>query len=356
MAANPTPGGGSTAPVAGPYSGSVTLKDKAGIEEAALLSVRAMQEAAYAIVESVAAVSKRTDRIVILSPQDVPNGGRLAAFRFELSVLADRLRSACPEVKDIESTRAAAVAKSGDGSMVSLLAGITPALVSTQLNALNDLLGFFKSDYNVGSIDTAIDDTLVKTVAGSLVRRDRRAFVPALLHRTAGNASVALNAEMSHVFKLRDNVIARQTALTGAKDPESLAEAQAIATAVAAFDSYVTSLTAPGQNGVSPINQIVDDLVFERTAEAGDLVLLVHVENCGGSFYDKKGLIAGIFGMPIYFAGGTTISYVLSKGGAGDVLGAGAVPVYGGFVKADRLREALQGPIPPDPPLFQRLW
>ena len=315
-------GGGSTAPVAGPYSGNVTLKDKAGIEEAALLSVRAMQEAAYAIVESVAAVSKRTDRIVILSPQDVPNGGRLAAFRFELSVLADRLRSACPEVKDIESTRAAAVAKSGDGSMVSLLAGITPALVSTQLNALNDLLGFFKSDYNVGSIDTAIDDTLVvKTVAGSLVRRDRRAFVPALLHRTAGNASVTLNA-----------------------------------TAVAAFDSYVTSLTAPGQNGVSPINQIVDDLVFERTAEAGDLVLLVHVENCGGSFYDKKGLIAGIFGMPIYFAGGTTISYVLSKGGAGDVLGAGAVPVYGGFVKADRLREALQGPIPPDPPLFQRLW
>ena len=59
-------------PAAGPYSGSVTIKDKAGVEEAALLSVRAMQEAASAIVETVAGLSKDQNRILVLSPQDVP--------------------------------------------------------------------------------------------------------------------------------------------------------------------------------------------------------------------------------------------------------------------------------------------
>jgi hypothetical protein len=342
-------------PAAGPYSGSVTIKDKAGVEEAALLSVRAMQEAASAIVETVAGLSKDQNRILVLSPQDVPNGVRLAAFRFELSVLSDRLESASNLVPASVSPTAVTT-KAVEGAIASRLGDLTPKLVSTQLGALNELLGYFKSNYTVGSIETTIEDSLlVKTVVGALLRKGRRALLPGLLHR-AGDAAASLQDEIGPLFALRDAASQRAISLSAGTDAISKAEVQAITAAVTAFDTYVTSLSTAGQNGASPLAGIIDDLTFEKASGAADLVLLVHVENCGGSFYDKTGLFAGIFSMPLYFAGGTTISYAVTSGSEGELLAAGAVPTYGGFVKADKLREALKGPIPEDPPLFQRLW
>jgi hypothetical protein len=45
--------------------------------------------------------------------------------------------------------------------------------------------------------------------------------------------------------------------------------------------------------------------------------------------------------MPLYHMGGATVTYLLLSGPEGSVLAGDVIPIYGGFVKTDKLRDEL---------------
>ena len=236
------------------------------------------------------------------------------------------------------------------------LASLTSGAIAGQLSAVNDVLGFFKGNYTVGSVDAKIGDSmLVLAIAGMLAKRKRRTRVPGMLHADSDVSSL-LEKELRPVLHARARAIAHAESLAAATDAGSKYASERIAAALTDFDTFAKALQTPDKDGAAPLDAVVADLAYQKITENHGLVLIVHVENSGASYYDKQSLFSGIFAMPLYFSGGATVSYILTSGTNGEVLCADAVPVYGGFVQANALRDQLKGPIPPDPPLFQRLF
>src|SRR5262249_33595692 len=69
---------------AGPYSGSVDMKEKAGTEEALLLAARAVKECAAKVAE---AVKGKATKFYIFSVKDFPTFQRLLTFRFRKEMI-----------------------------------------------------------------------------------------------------------------------------------------------------------------------------------------------------------------------------------------------------------------------------
>lgn len=326
---------------AGPYSGSVDMKDKAGTEEALLLAARAVREAGAIIAKSVEA---KSDKFNIFSVKDFPNFQRLTNFRFRKELLKQAFE--------------AAGVKKPTGPVEE---AVTPGMVSAGLDAFSKLLGFFKTDYTIGGIDVKLDDSLlVFAVAGNLSQKE--VHVPSLYEPSMQESTVqALTKELAELVGLRgiaDAQVEQLNDKTGdlikkAADPQNAAikdDFQKLASelkpkidqlngAIALYDTFATSLTSPDPNtGAVPLTAVGLEFSIDGALKSGGTVLLLRLENTGGGYLLKKNLLTGLWKMPLYHMGGATATYLLLNGPDGKVLAGDVIPIHGGFVRTDDLR------------------
>lgn len=331
---------------AGPYTGTVDMKEKAGTEEALLLAARAVKKSAEMVAEAV----KKTDigKLYIFSLKEFPSFQRLLSFRFRKEIIKQAFAAAgiSTPVDALEAVAAA------------------PALIAAGFDAFSKMLGFFKSDYTVGGIDVKLDESLLLfSVAGALKEKD--VHLPTIFEPKALDSTIAaLVVELADLFKLRTltvneagrtkDVIA--TLEKDAADPENAATKEALLKnalalkprleqldgVIALYDSFASSLTTPDTNGVLPLTDVAQEFAIDTALKADAAVLLLRLENSGGGYLLKKNIWTGLGSMPLFHMGGATVTYLLLSGREGKVLAGDVVPFYGGFVRTDKLREELE--------------
>jgi hypothetical protein len=278
---------------AGPFTGAVNLKDKAGTEEAQLLAARAVRMAAKRIVAAV--FHKTTQRsFCLFAVSQAPLFQHLGAYRLRVQLTREALE-AIPGTAPTETALHEAPEQPAGANAKKF---IGPALASVGLDAAVKLLDFFKTDYDVGGTDTAIDDNaLLFAVAGAFRRHHEHGHETSVAlpliygKRAASKALDQIVAELTPLAKLRAQAA---HAMAGLQDQIASLQAQAadpanagrktqllagadagkqkldqLTTAASFYDTFVTSITTPDASGIAPIAAITQELAIDTAASPG---------------------------------------------------------------------------------------
>jgi tetratricopeptide (TPR) repeat protein len=329
---------------AGQYSGTVTMKDKAGTEEALLLGARAVKQGADKIAK---AVKDKADKFYLFGAKEFPNFQRLLTFRFRKELIKKAFETAGITLRREELP-------------------VTPGMVSAGLDAFSKILGFFKTDYEIGGIDVKLDESLlIFSVAGRLAPKE--VLLPLTYEPSAqAGAVAALTNEMAELVRLRnqtaDEVTRTKNLITDfekkAADPQNAANKDTLLARAAAlkprldqlngvialYDSFASSLTTPEANtGSIPLAILAQEFAIDTALkETKAAVLLLRMDNSGGGYLLKKNLFTGLWAMPLYHMGGATVGYLLLSGPDGKVVAGDVYPIHGGFVRTDKIRCVLE--------------
>ena len=339
-----------------PFTGAVG-KDKVGTQEAALLASKAVKDLASKIAD---AIFDFGNVFLVLSGTTFPKLQRLFDFRIRKSLIVDMFAAVGV------TSQAAPGPAVGNEAMRS--ERIMPLSVTAGLDGLSKFLSFFKTDFDVGSIETKIDESLlIAAIANSLLQpRNTKATktvrLLAMLGIDGQNESLdLLKIELTVVsalhgqafFRLNElsqQIIDVQQVAVDAANPKYVEsqsivknlqlQVDAVKDAIALSDAFTAWLaTVDAATGASMIGQIASDLTTESILKPGGLALLVHIENSGGGYLVKKNLWTGLFGdMPLYHSGGATVSYILVNGATGKILRADVIGSYNGYIKSREIR------------------
>ena len=340
------------------YNGTVDLKEKAGSTEAALLAAKAINSAARNIVDRLPQQNTRKT-VFLYASGDVPTFQALIAFRAQIAIV----NKAFDDAK-LASEKAGEVSQPPTEKILPVLGASGLAL-----SAVNNLLGYFRTDYTVGGIDLQWDDSMiVHALAGAIAGSSKNLDVklPALYNPGALSepAALILNAATGVSLQRLDGQAqeSREESLSGhfttlaAKEADATKKANlqksarahkdaadAWKAALALCDSFFVKLTTADDKGVIPLTNVVRDNVVASALDQNNLLLVVKLQKSGGAYYTKKNMWTLFGGMPLYHMGGAVVSYVLLDGKEGQILQAGVVPIDGGFVKAGNLARFVNG-------------
>ena len=345
---------------AGPYSGSVEMKEKAGDLESKLLAAYAIKIAAGKIADAVKGQTKKT--LFIFEAENYPDFQKLLSVRFRLQRIRLGFEAAQISIPEAE--------KPAD----KMLEGVpVPAAVSAGLEALSNILGHLKTDYTVGGVEVSLDNSLlIYSVAGALSgNAGFQVQIPSIQNAFNIDKTLpAFTAELSQFEKMRK--LAAEKA-EGLKDEIAGLESEAadkkgdekvkllgqvdkkkvtltpLSDVIKSYDTLLSSLVTEDDDGNLPLTALVQEFDIEKTlrdAGTDGAVLLLQLENSGGGYLLKKNLWTGLGAMPLYHMGGATITYLLLDGSNGKVIDGNVLPVHGGFVKSGDIAGKLESSQP----------
>jgi hypothetical protein len=345
------------------YTGEVKVGDKAGQMEGALLSSVAVRTAATGIAKNVA-MKSNAPKLVLYAGSDLPDFQALIAFETQATGLEKALDDAQAQM---DGPKQAAVELL---HLVQTEFVATPALIGAGLDAVNKLLGFFRTDYSVQGIAVSSDDVqLIDALAGALTEYGKQVFLPALynpnpLMGTSGivtrmnslsqkrvQLQQAIDVSSGLVDKL--NTVAALPATAPDVKKKMIDAAANLKTAVdraksaaTLYDGAVGKLTTPDDKGKLPLALVIQQDAVRTMLKNGADLMTAKVSSTGGSYYTKKNLWTFFGGMPFFVMGGVVVDYAVFKGSTGEVVIAGGVPIDGGFHKIGNLPREL-GSVPP---------
>jgi hypothetical protein len=337
------------------FTGDVTLKDKAGVTEAALLAAKAVNTAAKVIVDALPAQTAN-QTILLYAAAEIPNFQALMAFRAQTSLVSKAFADARTASTDAD----AAAPEPGRFEMEAVPIAAAAGL---GLDAVNKLLGFFRTDFTVGGIDVALEDSiLVHSLAGLIVGAGKNLSVqlPSIYNPGAlADTGAGIISKLTGLSLLKETTLDRvkhhdtiSARFTADADKETDATRKAallenakthkdatggLKAAAAFYDGFLGKLTAADDKGVVPLTNVIREGVIADALANGNLLMLVKIQKSGGAFYTKKNILTALGSMPFFHMGGVVASFVLLEGRTGNVLKSGVAPVHGGFIQADEL-------------------
>ena len=328
------------------YSGDVTVGEKAGETEAALLSAKAVVDAAQKIAGEIPKKSSSggncensKPKILLYSAAQTPNFQAYVMFNTQLGVVNAVLDGA-------------GTAPDGFRSRVEKRKGVSFAAPGLALSALNKILGYFRTDYAVSGVALTFQDSmLVHALAGKVAERCYDVQLPAVYNPAVHSAStsaivkkIVSLAEEQQRLKLRSehhHTEAKKEDVLDEYKTKHLDAAQVLDAAVALCDAFFSKLTTP-VNGKTPLSDVVLQTALVEILKQGGCLLIVKIQQAGGGHYTKKNLWTFFGRLPFFHMGGAVVSYVLINGCDGSVKKSGVVPIHGGFKKADKVEKHLK--------------
>ena len=325
------------------YTGDVALKDRAGAVEAALQGARAVRIAATRIADRVRAVRQDPTRaLLVFGAKELPTFAALTAFRVQVALVSQAF----------EEASAASQALVG-GVAPPMTSALTASAAGLTLDAVNKLLGFFKTDYTVGGVELALGDALlVHAVAATLIAAgEANVQVPATYNPAAAAGGrvleplVALSRARQRGLRLIQQHESRLTALATSGGTEATAHDVAAVelwkAAIALHDAMSARLATVDDKGTTSLVAIVREATVAEALSGGADVLIVTVHASGGTFYTTKNLWTALGRMPFYHAGGAVTGFLLLEGETGRALAGDIVPVHSGFLTSSALQNSL---------------
>lgn len=330
------------------YTGDVTLKDKAGTMEAALLAAKAVKTAAQRIVDALPQQSSK--KIVLLyAAAEIPNFQALIAYRAQTPWVRKRFDDAQKASNDADQKAPAPADFKPEAVPLAAAAGLG-------LDAVNKLLGFFRTDYTVQGVDLTLEDSLlVHAIAGLIAGSGKNLDVqlPAVYNPGAlSDAGSGILNELTDLSLLRSGAqdkanhhdklsahFSKDAKMATGEEKAKLHKVAADAwkAAIGLYDSFFSKLTTADDKGAVPLTNVIREGVVAEVLSKDNLLLLVKLQKFGGAYYTKKNMWTFFGGMPFFHMGGVVASFILLDGKSGTVHKSGVIPVHGGFVKAGDL-------------------
>ncbi len=342
------------------FTGDVKLEEGAGTVEAALLAAKAVETAAHRIVEALPK-QEANKTVLLFSASEIPNFQAQIAYNAQVSLVENAFIEA-----QNTSNKADVTAPGLPGTKREAVAAA--GAIGLTLDAINKLVGFFRTDYTVGGVDFTLEDALlVHAVAGLVAGSGKNLDVqlPAVyspgaltdvvfkilnkikslsLLKLGAQTKASRHDEISAGFTeeagKETNPQNKDDLLNKAKTHKDAADAWKATMGL--YDSFISKLTTADDKGIAPLTNVIREGVVAESLLNGNLLLLVKLQKSGGAYYTKKNLFTFFGGMPFYHMGGVVTSFVLLDGKTGMVLVSGVVPIHGGFVKANDLPKRLK--------------
>jgi len=351
----------------GPYSGSVDLKDKGSELPVALLATQAVKTAALKIAKDLNAILTGDNKgansrgtLFVYASSEVPTFQNLAAYNAQLIPANEALQVALDQSYEL------GFGPSQESAPVFGAVGYT-------LDAVNKLLGFFRTDYTLGGAEVALDDSILVLETASQFAKQWTVKLPALY-----NPDGVLSSETKIFKDLKDLSVKKVEAISRAerhekyitslnnevgqeKDPKKKEElinknqplikiqnevAAQLRQAATFYDQFFVRMTTVNEKtSLVPISIVAKEAaVFDTLKKSNEkpvYLLVLHIHKSGGGYLIKKNFWTFFGSMPIFYLGGTVVTYALLKGLDGSLYKSGVIPVYGGYVKASGMQKAL---------------
>jgi hypothetical protein len=348
--------------VTAPFTGGVTTNAGAGTVEAYLLSSDAINMAAHEIAKRVKAAG--VTEVVLVSSSEIPTFNSLISFRVGKSVFD-------AAYDDAEAFwNGLAAGPPPGGPRIQAVPPVAGALLG--LDALNKVLGFFRTDFAIAGMDIQLDDSmLIHAVAAELsptkismpIQYNRRAIDIAgtailkdLTNLQTRKATTETRIQAAQgAYNDTDGKLQKETDPTKKKVLEDLAKKQKQALdkwkAVGSlYESIFGKLAVPDDKGNIQVVTVIKESAIDEAlkchaatggTECKTQLLAVKAHKAGGSYYTKKNLWTALGAMPFYVAGGVVSSFVLFDA-EGNVASAGVVPLHGGYRRIDKIEKRFQ--------------
>ena len=324
--------------------------DKVGLLEGDLLATAAVIQASEEIARDVNKALPAAESVLVFAAGDFPKFDTLIPYNAQLNISGAAL------------DRALKMPPLGVG-----VEGVAEALpaAATVLDSVTKLISFFKSDFTVGGVDVTLDDPLlVNSVAKKLNALQRKVSTPAVFNpkllaaespflkrlldvldtrQLAGATATALQSQIDSLTK----TIAAETGDQKQADQQKAAAASRKVSALQAANSFVDAILAKlvaidDKAGSAPLYNIVkEDVLAQMLADGKTHALIVRIQKAGGGYLIKKNLWTFFGAVPLYHMGGAAVSYALYNGATGAFEEGGDIPIDGGFVKKNDLKEFL---------------
>ncbi len=345
-------------------TGAVDAKTDAGKAEATLLSARSLQAAAGRIARKITGIEPSSGRVILLRDGDL-TFQNLTNYRVRKELLSRTFKDAESKHKaaeEVEGRVDPGVPGIQRESVAAVLAG-----TAAGLEALGRIGSFFQSDYTIGGITLALENTLLEASVAEALREGGKieVVVPRL---TAGFVSdTGLNElipESGPIGNARgrrpiaaDRVARYEKALAdlapGSGDRETVevllelwrAADAAWAAALEEYASLMKDLATPDANGKLMLTRVVEEKkLHDALSGSGAMGLVLDIESAAGAYYTKKNLWTFFGGMPYYAMGGVVVRYVLLETVDGEYLvkESGLEVVHGGYQKVNDVPEAIR--------------
>ena len=329
-------------------TGSTELKDKAGQIEAWLLASKAVGEAAERIRAQLTNLGDDKKSVFVFAASEFPSFDALLAFNAQSALMQKLLDQALEGLPELPG---------GGEEAVPLLgaAGLT-------LQAVNNLLSYFRTDFSVSGVEVTLEDSaLVAAVTSKGIGKYKDTRVPAIFPAAALNGDSSVLTTLSALAERHGRVLsnaelqkkaaAMLTARAGKETNDALKKqmlneaqqhqtaADKLTAASTGFLAFATKLTSPdAASAKPPLATLLREAAVQAVAK-DNAVLLVKIHKAGGTIVTKKNLWSNFGGLPIYYTGATAVTFVLLNGTDATVVASGLVPVYGGYVRADQVKE-----------------
>lgn len=338
------------------YTGTVKTGTKPGGIESSLLAARALMLGSRRIaaklkpaLDAALAGKPAGTAVLLYDYASVPAFQALIAYKTQSAIVQKTLASALQALNAARGT-AAEVAPSL----------LTPALGGLALESVDQLLGFFRTDYSVEGVDVKFNDNipLLNAFAGALAGEKYDIRMPAVYSAPTDLAKDPIFAEVTALAgqdaTLRQAVAASERQLAAAP-PDATQDRDHAApsaspvkdalefakTAQTLYDAFYARLTSGDDKGQLPLDTVIRQNTVHAQLQQGAPLLAVRIDQAGGTYYTRKNMWSFFGGMPFYNMGGVVITYSMFEGNTGRLLASGTVPVDGGFVKISNLPEAL---------------
>jgi len=326
------------------YSGTADMGAGAGNAEAMLLGSVAVRQ-----IASKFAASLKQDKpagvatLLLFTATTVPDFQALVAFNAQFEGIEFAFDQTTAATKGVD------IAPVG-------LATFSVAAVGLGLDALNKVLGFFKSDYKFQGI--AVDSTdgmLLTALAQELRKQGVPCEIPAVYQpRALDGAGTTLEKfnklsargsqarEKARLHELAQTQLEAEQAakLKDKKDAEAAAlqpriqkakEAAAIWKALAdRIDAWAKQVAVADDKGNVPMVTILRQAALKAALDDSAALVVVQLHKVAGTGYTVKNIWSSLGANPFHVAGGAVASVMAFDGKSGQVFSSALLPWHGG--------------------------
>ncbi|RNA65076.1 hypothetical protein CR163_007465 [Prosthecochloris sp. ZM_2] len=295
------------------YSGATTLKDNAGETEVLMLGATAINRIARQFGEQLKKDLPPNSTVLLYPYSQLPDFTELETFQSLVTMIEQQQDSDKTQQRVRDKTTGP----------------ISPEVVGAALNAANNLLSFFKTDYEFGNVQLNTkkqDMMMLHAISNALFcsnKSERTSDIAVMIPQDYLPADVESIAEVS-----RDLQKLQEWAQEHTSDDNPV-------------NKLIEQRTNPTENGPgTPMHRIARQLTQQKLLEKeGTFLVGVHVYELSGSYYTKKNIISSIFTTPFKVTGAAVASYAAWNGQDKTIASSMLLPWHEGYHAVSEIQE-----------------
>ncbi len=314
------------------YDGTAKVNTNAGKAESMLLGAMAVDSVAGTFAKAI--IDKKPAKVLLVASDNIPAFRSVNLFNAQYKFFEAAKEKLKPFVKK---------GKKG-ASLNPDMASAPVAVASFALEGVTKILSYAKTDYEFFDVSNNSDNQmLVSALAKKLLSKDSTVTVkiPAMFqpNTLAGSDDILNKIKMLYNWAGEaKNQVKNYTGATTEDDKKNLADWTAFSTALVA---WLDKQGASDAAGGSPFGLLMYEAATQKDLDTDKAyMVVVKLNNIGGTAYTKKNLWSSLGANPFYVMGSVVASYTMFDRD-GNVISSQLLPWHGGYHSVSSVQEII---------------